>query len=121
MQAIHMWVVVGAGAAQGFARTLNKGRQMTPNAMTGTRLYTALFAATLLSACASEALGPAPVIQPQPGHAFLKIVGDKNVFLGYGGSRELIVKYVNDNDEGLAGEVEFEIKGTGNGARLTAA
>jgi hypothetical protein len=91
---------------------------MTPNAMKGSRL-TAIFAATLLSACASEAVGPAPTIEPQPGHAFLKIVGDKNVFLGYGGSRELIVKYVNDNDEGLAGEVQFEIKGTANGARLT--
>jgi hypothetical protein len=92
---------------------------MTPNEMMGTRLYTALFAATMLSACASEALGPAPTIDPQPGHAFLKIVGDKNVFLDYGASRELTVKYVNDADEGLAGEVQFEIKGTANGARLT--
>jgi hypothetical protein len=84
---------------------------MTPTEMKGSRFYAALFAATLLGACASEQLGPTPTIEPQPGHAFLKIVGDKNVFLENGNSRELIVKYVNDKDEGLAGSVSFKIEG----------
>jgi hypothetical protein len=85
----------------------------------GSRLTAAFFAATLLAACASEAVGPVPTIQPQEGHAFLKIVGQKNVFLDTGGSREIVVRYVNDNDEGLAGSVSFRIEGSSAGGSLS--
>ncbi len=91
--------------------------------MTQTRLkgsgFVALFAAAMLSACASEAVGPAPTMEPEEGHAFLKIVGEKNVFVGEGDSRQIRVKYVNDNDEGLAGSVSFRIEGNARGATLS--
>lgn len=93
---------------------------MTPIEMKGSRFYAAIFATAMLAgACASEDVGPVPVVEPQAGHAFLKIVGDKSVFLEYGGAKELVVKYVNDQDEGLAGSVSFKIDGNGAGATLS--
>jgi hypothetical protein len=93
---------------------------MRPTIIHRTRLFTALFAATALAACAGEAVGPVPIAQPQPGHAFLKIVGEDNVFLENGAARELIVKYVNAADEGLAGTVTFRLDGEANGGSLSA-
>jgi hypothetical protein len=85
---------------------------------TGLRITTA-FLATMLAGCASEALGPSPTIMPEEGHAYLRIVGERNVFLATGGSREITVKYVNDAGEGLAGSVAFKIEGNAAGGSLS--
>jgi hypothetical protein len=94
---------------------------MTSHREKAGRLFSAIVAASLFAACAGESVGPLPTTPPQQGHAFLKIVGDENVFLDSGASREIVVKYVNDNDEGLAGSVSFRIEGDGKGSALSAA
>src|SRR5204863_3692490 len=88
-----------AGCTRDPSDASTKGKPMTPIEMKGSRFYAAIFAAAMLGgACASEDVGPVPVVEPQQGHAFLKIVGDKSVFLEYGGAKEIVVKYVNDQD-----------------------
>jgi hypothetical protein len=93
---------------------------MTSHTKKAARVALAIVATSLFAACAGEALGPTPTMPPTQGHAFLKIVGDKNVFLDSGATKEIVVKYVNDNDEGLAGTVSFRIDGDGKGSALSA-
>ena len=87
------------------------------------------FAAMLVLAttgCASNELGAVGPdggahLPPTEGHAFLQIIGDKSVFLGNGAQKELVVKYVDDGGDALAGTVTFALKGTAAGASLSAA
>lgn len=75
----------------------------------------------LIGGCASEALSPTPPnIQPTPGHAILRIVGDKNVFLDNSARSALVVEYVSDTGQPLAGTVSFRVGGDGKGAALSA-
>src|SRR5262249_48512609 len=64
----------------------------------------------------SARINPAPT----DGHAYLKIVGDKSVFLENGQRRELVVKYVDDNDGPLAGSIAFRVDGDFMGGSLSA-
>jgi hypothetical protein len=73
--------------------------------------------------CASSELGPADpdggTRPPTEGHAYLQIVGDKSVFIGNSAQKELVVKYVDDGGDALAGTVSFAVKGSGGGAALS--
>jgi hypothetical protein len=77
------------------------------------------FLAIAGGACAGTELGPGPDVEPQPGHAFLTIVGDRNVFVESGSITELTVKYADENGVPLAGAVEFHIEGAAAGAGLS--
>jgi hypothetical protein len=75
----------------------------------------------VFTGCASEAVGPTKINpNPEPGHAYLQIVGDKNVFLDNGATKEIVVKYVDDSGGPLAGTVDFAISGTAAGSSLSA-
>jgi hypothetical protein len=77
----------------------------------------ATFLALTAAACGGEDDGPKQ--QPEEGHAFLTIVGDRNVFLTTGQSVTLTVKYHDDDGSPLAGSVRFRIDGDARGASLS--
>lgn len=53
-----------------------------------------------------------------PDQAYLTIVGDRDVFLENGWTHRLVVRYHDDNNEPLAGQVDFKIVGGAGGANL---
>lgn len=57
--------------------------------------------------------------QPQPGNAYLTIVGDVNVFLENGWRQTLTVKYHDANNEPLAGQIDFTVVGNSRGGTIT--
>jgi hypothetical protein len=74
------------------------------------------FLAIALAGCAAEALGPTKNGNPPTdGHAYLKIV-----VLDNSASKELVVKYVDDGDQPLAGTIAFQVSGDLKGGRLSA-
>jgi hypothetical protein len=81
------------------------------------------FALLLAAGCGASSLTPIdqPNTQPTEGHAFLTIVGNKNVFLDAGATETLTVKYADENGTPLAGEVQFSVKGTYADSALLAA
>src|SRR5947207_2572013 len=81
----------------------------------------ALALAAGLAGCASPDLGPDPTQQPQSGHSFLTIVGDRNVFLASGAHQTITVKYHDDAGSALAGTVRFRLDGTPKGSFLSKA
>jgi hypothetical protein len=87
-----------------------------------TRNPRAIFAALLLVGCATQDLGPTPMPKPPvAGHAYLEIVGDRNVFVDTGARSTITVKYHDDAGDPIAGAVAFEIQGDAKGGSLTAA
>jgi hypothetical protein len=70
-------------------------------------------------ACSGGEEGPTQ--KPEEGHAFLTIVGDRNVFVNGGERKSLTVKYHDDDGTPLAGAVRFRIDGEANGATLSKA
>ncbi len=95
---------------------------MTTKKTQGFAQVTALLAIAL-AACASDAVGPTKGGNnppPTDGHAYLKIVGDKNVFLDNGATKELVVMYVDDANMPLAGTIAFKVDGDLMGGRLSA-
>src|SRR5689334_10340457 len=58
---------------------------------------------------------------PVNGDAFLTVVGSANVFVGNGAQQAITVRYHDQADTPLAGEVDFAIKGDGGGAALSSA
>jgi hypothetical protein len=89
---------------------------------TAKTLRTSIFAlvtATALAACSSsKGPGDGGGGEPQPGDAYLTIVGDTNVFLEHDWRQTLTVKYHDSEGQALAGLVEFTIVGTPGGATL---
>ncbi len=76
----------------------------------------------LAGACSSQDVGPSPMPKPPvQGHAYLEIVGDRNVFLDTGARATITVKYRDDAGDPVAGAVAFEIQGDAKGGSLTAA
>jgi hypothetical protein len=71
------------------------------------------------AACGGDEGGPTQ--QPEEGHAFLTIVGDRNVFVTSGQRQTLTVKYHDDDGSPLAGSVAFKIDGDAKGATLSKA
>ncbi len=65
------------------------------------------------AACGSEGAG-----DPTEGNSYLTVVGDSNVFLEYGVQRVLTVRYHDSDDQPLAGQIGFEIRGDGQGATI---
>lgn len=57
---------------------------------------------------------------PEPGNAFLTIVGDSNMFIDHAERRVLTVRYHDGDDLPLDGEVAFEIRGDAGGATISA-
>ncbi len=87
-----------------------------------THRHHATFAALLLVGCATQDLGPTPMPKPPvEGHAYLEIVGDKNVFIDTGARATITVKYHDDAGGPIAGAVTFAIQGDAKGGSLTAA
>src|SRR5262249_17275244 len=81
-------------------------------------------ALALAGACSSQDVGPTTPPTPKPpvqGHAYLEIVGDRNVFLDVGGRATITVKYHDDAGDPLAGAVSFAIQGDARGGSLTSA
>ncbi len=56
---------------------------------------------------------------PEPGNAYLTIVGDSNVFMESGWTQTISVRYHDGNDGALAGEVEFSVVGNSNGGTIS--
>jgi len=82
----------------------------------------AIFAALTLVGCATQDLGPTPMPKPPvAGHAYLEIVGDRNVFIDTGARATITVKYHDDAGDPIAGAVTFAIQGDAKGGSLAAA
>jgi hypothetical protein len=81
----------------------------------------ALFALAIAmaGACSSNG-GDDDDDQPQPGNAYLTIVGDANVFIENGWRQSLTVKYHDGDQQPLAGLVEFSVVGASGGGTLSA-
>ncbi len=90
-----------------------------PAAMT--RVTSFAFAFTVaVAACASPDEGPTGGPNPpEPGHAFLTIVGDRNVFLDAGAQQTLVVKYHDETGAPLAGAVHFRVQGMTYGSNIS--
>lgn len=73
--------------------------------------------AALVVACASSPDGPRP---PTEGHSFLTIVGDSDMYVADGVSKELVVLYHDDQMRPLTGEVAFDLLGDPRGGDLSA-
>ena len=88
-----------------------------------TRTKTPLIFASLFALAAAACSGgeEGPTQQPEEGHAFLTIVGDRNVFVSGGQRQTLTVKYHDDDGTPLAGSVRFKITGEAAGATLSKA
>ena len=79
-------------------------------------------ALVLVGACSSQDVGPTPTPKPPvEGHAYLDIVGDKNVFIDTGARATIVVKYHDDAGDPVAGAVTFAIQGDAKGGSLSAA
>jgi hypothetical protein len=81
----------------------------------------ALFLAVALTGAgcsSSEPDGPGGS-DPEPGNAYLTIVGDSNVFLENGWRQTITVRYHDASDQPLAGEVEFSVVGNSNGGTIS--
>ena len=70
-------------------------------------------------ACTSSGDDDGPA-DPQPGNAYLTIVGDANVFLENGWRQTITVKYHDDDQQPLAGLVEFSVVGSSSGGTISA-
>jgi hypothetical protein len=84
------------------------------------KLLAALYVASM-AACATQDLGPGP--DPKPpvaGHAFLEIVGDRNVFIDLGARAAITVKYRDDAGDPLIGEIAFAVVGDAKGGAVSA-
>jgi hypothetical protein len=57
---------------------------------------------------------------PEPGNAYLTIVGDQNVFLENSWQQTITVRYHDGADRPLAGQVDFSIVGTADGGAVSA-
>jgi len=55
---------------------------------------------------------------PQPGNAYLTIVGDTNVFLENGWHQTLTVQYHDGNQQPLAGQIDFAVVGNSQGGTI---
>ncbi len=99
-----------------------RGLSMFTN--TTKKLTSLLFAGLMAAAvgCASDAAGndDGGGTTPQPGDAFLTVVGDQNVFMENGWTQRLSVRYHDGAGEPLAGQVSFRISGVAGGANLLA-
>lgn len=83
------------------------------------------FSLLSLAACADGSItdpgGNGSLPPPTPGHAYLTIVGDPNVFLEAGAVQEITVKYADDAGDPLAGQIAFHVDGDGLGSSLSGA
>ena len=68
---------------------------------------------SIAAACGGDSGG-----EPTEGNSYLTVVGDTNVFIDYGVQRVLTVRYHDSDDNALAGEVGFAIRGTASGSTL---
>jgi hypothetical protein len=88
-----------------------------------TRFQSLLLSATLISfaGCSPEEVGPIDngPSTPEPGHAFLTIVGDRNVFIEGGAQATLVVKYHDETGAPLAGQVHFKVQGMTYGSNVS--
>lgn len=83
-------------------------------------LRLAALATFAMAACAPERVGPIDGPgDPEPGHAFLTIVGDRNVFLDAGAQQTLVVKYHDETGAPLAGQVRFRLEGMTYGSNIS--
>lgn len=57
---------------------------------------------------------------PEPGNAFLTVVGDSNMFIDHAERRVLTVRYHDGEDLPLDGEVSFELRGDAGGSTISA-
>jgi len=79
-----------------------------------------LFALAITAAGACTSSGSDDDVgDPQPGNAYLTIVGDSNVFLENGWRQPTSVKYHDDADRPLAGLVEFSVVGNSSGGTIS--
>lgn len=56
---------------------------------------------------------------PTEGHAFLTVVGERNVFLEAGARQQITVKYHDEDGDPLAGLVEFAVLGDAKGGNVS--
>ena len=79
--------------------------------------------ALVLGACTTGEIGDGPAGPGVPieGHAFLTVVGDRDLFLEAGTTDTLTVRYHDDGGEPLAGQVAFAIQGDAQGGVLSRA
>src|SRR5215510_6741756 len=88
-----------------------------------TRIITSslLFALAVAAAGACSSNGDDDdTTDPQPGDAYLTIVGDDNLFLENGWRQSITVKYHDGSDQPLAGLVEFSVVGSSSGGTISA-
>lgn len=86
----------------------------------GHKHFLLVFIATAALACAGSDEGPGGGPgQPTEGHAYLTIVGAKNVFVDAGARQTIAVKYHDENGLPLAGEVTFKLQGDPKGSNLS--
>jgi len=81
----------------------------------------ALFVALAIAGmgCSSSATDPGDGNPPEPGNAYLTIVGDSNVFMESGWTQKISVRYHDGNDGALAGAVDFSVVGNSNGGTIS--
>ncbi len=84
-----------------------------------TRSILFALAVATAGACTSSGDDDGPG-DPQPGNAYLTIVGDSNVFLENGWRQTITVKYHDDDQQPLAGLVEFSVVGSSGGGTISA-
>lgn len=80
---------------------------------------TLLFGILALGACSSAGSGGGDDGNGNPDSANLTIVGDPNQFMENGWTVRLSVRYHDDDNEPLAGQVDFRISGVSGGALLS--
>lgn len=56
---------------------------------------------------------------PQPGNAYLTVVGDTNVFLENTWRQTITVKYHDGSDQPLAGQIDFSVVGSSAGGTIS--
>lgn len=89
----------------------------TVKTSTITKSFLFAIAIAVAGGCASDKGDDDPQ-QPQPGNAYLTIVGDTNVFLENGWRQTLTVKYHDANGQPLAGQIDFTVVGNSQGGTI---
>ncbi len=84
-----------------------------------TKSFLFAIAIAVAGGCAADAGDDGEPQDPQPGNAYLTVVGDTNVFLENGWRQTLTIKYHNANNEPLAGQVDFAVVGNSRGGTIT--
>jgi len=83
-----------------------------------TKSFLFAIAIAVAGGCAADVSDDEPQ-QPQPGNAYLTVVGDVNVFLENGWRQTLTIKYHDGNDQPLAGQIDFAVVGNSRGGTIT--